>query len=246
MNALRVLFDDGLDARRNVALTAAMAELHAAKEIPDTLRIYRYPKSVLLGRSQSIGSAIDAAECRRRGAEIARRITGGGAIYMDAGVVTWDLVVFRKPGTDVSSFSRRICTSIAEGLGCFGVAARFRRENDIEIGGRKVSGASGYGDGPTLVYQGSLLVAPDFGAMEAVLKLNGIRKAVTSLAERSQSTPQIKEVMSNLSSSICATMEMRGVEDTLGAVEIERTATLFASEYGQDDFVFEGADRIAA
>lgn len=63
MTALRVIRDEGFGARRNIALTAAMAELHGEGCMPDTLRIYRYPRAVLLGRNQETAAVIDLAEC---------------------------------------------------------------------------------------------------------------------------------------------------------------------------------------
>lgn len=245
MNALRVICDEGFGARRNVALTAAMLELREAGEIPDTLRIYSYPQSVLLGRNQVVEDALDLPNCRQRNIEVARRMTGGGAIYMDAGVITWDLVLARKVGSDFSALSTRVCSSIADELASTGVSARFRPENDIVISGKKVGGASGFSNGTTLVYQGSLLIAPDFTAMASALKLQKIAEVVTSLTAEAKSVRQA-EITSVLSRSISRAVDCKPVQGKLGVVETARAAALFASEFGQDDFVFGGHDRIAA
>ena len=83
MNPGLLVIDTGLaDPRRNVALTAALIEAHVRGEIPDTLRLHRYQKCVLIGRSQDAETVLDAAACRRRGAAIVRRVTGGGAVAM--------------------------------------------------------------------------------------------------------------------------------------------------------------------
>ena len=63
------ILDTGLrPARWNVAMTAALAELHAQDgDVGDTVRFHRYPACVLLGRSQDIEHAADVEYCRRAG-----------------------------------------------------------------------------------------------------------------------------------------------------------------------------------
>src|SRR5262245_4922802 len=90
------IIDTGLmPARWNVAMTAALAELHEEAEIPATLRFHRYPRCVLLGRTQDVGRAADLVYCRSEGIDIARRVTGGGAVFMCPQVLAWDVVVDR-------------------------------------------------------------------------------------------------------------------------------------------------------
>ena len=86
---LRIL-DTGLkDARWNIAMTAALAELHAEGRIQDTVRLHRYPPCVLLGRSQTMECAADLDHCRRAGVALARRVTGGGAVFMSPRMLAW-------------------------------------------------------------------------------------------------------------------------------------------------------------
>ena len=88
MSAPMRVVDSGLmSARRNVAVTAALAELHRAGLIADTLRFSAYPTSVLLGCRQRLADVVRLEACRRRHVDIARRVTGGGAFYTDAGVL---------------------------------------------------------------------------------------------------------------------------------------------------------------
>ncbi|MGH9926954.1 MAG: lipoate--protein ligase family protein, partial [Nitrososphaeraceae archaeon] len=49
------------------------------------LRIYGWkPPAVSIGYFQSMDLEIDVHECRRRGIDLVRRITGGGAVYHEA------------------------------------------------------------------------------------------------------------------------------------------------------------------
>lgn len=241
MTALRLIRDSGYGARGNVALTAAMAELHAAGKIPDTLRIYRYPESVLLGRNQSPQDSADLALCNARNIEIARRVTGGGAIYMDRGVVTFDLVISgRAAGADARNLSAAVCSAIANGLRAFGADARFRPENDIVARGKKIAGASGYADGSTFVYQGSLMLSPDLDVMAAVLRILSLRDHVTTLSALCELEVNGEEVSGILSQSIAGALGRPLVSGELSEEEKTLQHRLFADEFGQDGFVFSG------
>jgi lipoate-protein ligase A len=246
MKALRLLRDEGFGARRNIALTAAMAELHGEGRVSDTLRIYRYPRAVLLGCNQDAATAIDLSECSARGIEIARRITGGGAVYMDRGVVTWDLLISRRNAGGMHALARRVCGALAAALSRFGVAAQFRPENDVIVGSRKIAGASGYNDGETLVYQGSLLYAPDLEAMASVLNLPSVEDHVTSLASEISHVAEEADVIALVESAVADALDRVTALSELTKEEWSLAADLYGREYGRDDFVFSGEAGVAA
>lgn len=172
---LRVI-DIGLQsARWNIAVTAALTERHVEGRIADTLRFHRYRPAVLIGRHQQPDQGCDARACRRYAVDVARRITGGGAVYMTPGVLAFDLVIGRRVAGDQERAARTICTALAQALWRLDpagrLAARYRAPNDVVIDDRKVVGASGYHDGSTLAYQGAIMIEMDFAMMAAVLAL---------------------------------------------------------------------------
>src|SRR5580704_6583274 len=97
MSAVLRVIDTGLQPPRwNIAMTAALAELYGAGEIPDTLRFQRFQPCVLVGRNQDIRREVRLDCCRQKGVALARRLTGGGAVYMDAGILSWEIVAGRR------------------------------------------------------------------------------------------------------------------------------------------------------
>lgn len=192
------IFDTGLKpARWNVAMTAALAEMHAKGRSPDTARFHRYESCVLLGRGQDAGRAADVGYCRQAGIEIARRITGGGAVYMSPRMLAWEVVVARKAfGGDLGLATRRICEGVAAGLCRLGCAARFRPANDIEVHGRKVSGSSGYAQGRSIALQGTILIEDEAGEMSRALRIPEatLRGTVTCLSEVLARVPGLEQV----------------------------------------------------
>jgi lipoate-protein ligase A len=212
----------------------------------DIVRFHRYPACVLLGASQELESAADAAYCREAGIDIARRVTGGGAVYMSPGMLAWDVLVDRAgSGGDLAAVTERVCGGVATGLSQLGVAARFRAPNDIAIGGRKVSGSAGYTAGRVAVLQGTVLIADDVPVMARALRLPeaALRKHVTCLEAEIGATPALQAVMECITIGLAEALDREPVPAQPRGDEIALCEDLLREEIGTDAFV---AGRAAA
>ena len=251
-SGFRVVDAGRREGRFNIALDQAMIELHQAGRIPDTIRFIHFPPTVLVGRHQVLGRELDLAFCRREGIGTARRITGGGAIYMDEGQLGWALVFHRRTlgVAALGEVARAVCEAVAAGLARLGLDARYRPRNDIEIDGRKVSGTGGFFDGDTLIYQGTVLVDLDPGRMLSALKVPSAKLARHGAASAAQRVVTLRELLG------AATPTMAQLEDALLAgfagrlglswyraalTEAEEALAqrLHDEEIGTDDFVHE-------
>lgn len=238
MNEPIRIVDTGLHgARWNVAMTAALAELLAARAIPDTLRFHRYERCVLLGRNQDAGSAMDAAYCARAGIEGVHRITGGGAVFMSPHMLAWDVVMDRAAwGSNLASAAQVVCTGIASGLASFAPAARFRAPHDIEIGGRKVSGTAGYAEGRSVILQGTVLIEDECETMARALRIPeaALRASVTCLAEAAGKAPSVALVIGRIASALCGALQRTSAKAELEAREDERRQSLMHDLFGAE------------
>ena len=175
--------------RAQIAFDQALIDLHSAGKIPDTIRFLQFPPSVLVGRHQAISHELHLDACRAAGVEIGRRVTGGGALYLDEGQFGWELV-FNKNTLGIATLgdlAREICEAAAFGLSKLGIDARYRPRNDIEVNGRKISGTGGFFDGDTIFYQGTTLVDMDARKMASLLNIPAAKLAKhneTSAAQR--------------------------------------------------------------
>ncbi len=167
------IIDTGVrEGRSNIAFDAALIELRQQGAVPDTIRFMRFPPTALIGRHQDLSREINLDYCATEGIGTVRRITGGGAIYLDEGQLGWELV-FHRSSLGIAALpelARAICNAAAAGLSRLGVDARFRPRNDIEVDGRKISGTGGFFDGDILIYQGTVLV--DMNAAQMVRALH--------------------------------------------------------------------------
>lgn len=183
------VLDTGMaPARWNLAFDQALVEAHRQRRQGDTIRFIRFPRAAIVGRHQCLAREVDVAWCEVHGVELARRITGGGAIWMEPDILGWELVLSRHGvAADLAAVGARIGEAVARALVGLGVRARFRPRNDVEVDGRKLCGMGGLFDGDTLLYQGTVLVDADLEAMSRALVLPAAkleRRGLSLLTER--------------------------------------------------------------
>jgi lipoate-protein ligase A len=245
--------DAGLkEGRFNIALDQAMLELHQAGAIPDSIRFIHFLPVALVGRHQELSTEIDLDYCRAHGIAVGRRITGGGAIYLDPGQLGWELVFRRGSlgGASLAEVARVICEAAAAGLSRLGIEARFRPRNDIEVGGRKVSGTGGFYDGDSLIYQGTVLVDVDAAAMLGALRVPRAKMAKRGLDSAAQrivtlrellggTAPAMHEVEAALLAGFAERLGLSFERAPLSSAEAELAQRLYESQIGREEFVAE-------
>ena len=252
---LRVVDTGVLDGRFNIAIDQAMLEEHQAGRIPDTFRFMRFPPTALIGRHQALRQEVDVEYCRGHGIGIVRRITGGGAIYLDEGQLGWGLIFHRKTlgDTCLAGLASDICQAVAAGLRRLGVDARYRPRNDIEVDGRKISGTGGFFDGDTLIYQGTVLVDMNPAAMVAALRvpraklekrqLDSAAQRVVTLRELlGPATPGLPAIQGALLEAFSERFELDWISEPLSPTEEALAWQHHREEIGTDEFVAEVDD----
>ena len=247
------VIDTGVrEGRANIAFDQALIEAHKAGAIPDTIRFLTFRPSALVGRHQSLSKEIRLDWCRENGVGTVRRITGGGALYMDEGQFGVELI-FHKATLGITSLgdlARAICESIALGLSKLGVAARYRPRNDIEVDGRKISGTGGFFDGDTLFYQATILVDMDPARMLKALNVPEAKLAKRALDDAGARVTSLKTLLGDALPSREAVQEALlagfreglGIETARGAITAQEEGlakAAFDEEIGTDDFVAE-------
>jgi len=202
----RVLSDDGCrEPRFNLALEEALAGTAGPSPV---VRLWRNSRCVVVGRPQVAAAEVDAAACRRLGVPVLRRISGGGAVYQDAGNLNVTLVVARGDSLLAGIPHDRLVPAVyqlalaplAEALRELGLPA-VAREREVAVGDRKVSGVAARLGRRNLLVHATLLVDADLEILERVLDGPGApadplwsatrsrRRPVTSLASEGMGGP---------------------------------------------------------
>ncbi len=247
------IIDTGVrEGRANIAFDAALIEERQANRVPDTIRFLSFPPTALIGRHQDLSREIDLDYCAKHGIGTVRRITGGGAIYLDEGQLGWELV-FHRASLGIAALpdlAREICNAAAAGLQALGVDARFRPRNDIEVGGRKISGTGGFYDGDVLIYQGTVLVDLNAQRMVSALRVPQDKLAKRELDSAAQRVVTLKELLGAKTPDLelIKVALVRGFSDVLGieadygeitAAEEQLARRYFDEEIGTEEFLKE-------
>ncbi len=247
------VIDTGIrEGRLQIAFDEALIASHKDGRSPDTVRFLRFPPTVLIGRHQAMSHEVRVAHCRANGIGLVRRITGGGAIYLDDGQVGWELVLSRKrlPMATLGDYTKAICDAVAQGLSVsFGIDARFRPRNDIEVDGRKLCGTGGFFDGGTLIYQGTVLVDADPARMVACLNVPAARPVSRDLDKAETRLTTLKQLLGGTAPGVAAVHAavLRGLSSGLDLLLSSGMSTpeeealarqLHAEEIGTDGFTF--------
>ena len=121
------------DPHQTLALEEYMLEHVQTGEI--ILYLYTHKNSVIIGKNQNAW-----AECRhellaREEGKLARRISGGGAVFHDVGNLNFSFIVDKNE----YDLTRQLSVILAA-VRSFGIQAEFSGRNDIVADGRKFSG----------------------------------------------------------------------------------------------------------
>ncbi|MBS7629079.1 hypothetical protein KEJ23_03780 [Candidatus Bathyarchaeota archaeon] len=142
---------------------------------PDTI-IFCTPKTPLvsIGYHQEVEVEVDLEYCRIKGVPVVRRILGGGAVYLDSGQLFYQIVASKSnpkvPGT-IQQVFRRFLEAPVKTYNDIGIPASYRPINDIEVGGRKISGNGATEVGGAIVLTGNIIFDFNFDEMVKILKV---------------------------------------------------------------------------
>lgn len=145
-HAFDVIPPQTLPAAQHVALDEVIVNAVASGLRPPTLRFWDWPDSVVVvGSFQSLKNEIDAEGAARHGVEVVRRVTGGGAMFMEPGnCITYSLVV---PSSLVEGLSFEQSYAFLDdwvlgALAEIGIKAHYVPINDIASEKGKIGGAA--------------------------------------------------------------------------------------------------------
>lgn len=167
---MRVILDLSVrDPAENLALEEAILRSYGADKVPPTLRIWRNPRCVVIGRGQNPEDEADLDFCRRYHIPVVRRPSGGGAVYHHPGNLNFSLFLpLDGPWRDVRRSHEFVGALLAAALEeRYGLRAEIG-EGSLFVSGLKISGMAQYRH-RGLLYHGTFLLWEDRVAMEQVL-----------------------------------------------------------------------------
>jgi lipoate-protein ligase A len=175
----------------NMALDEVLVERVAAGRRPPTLRVWGWSAPcVVLGRFQSVRNEVDEEAAAGRGVEIVRRISGGGAMFIEPeGAITWSLYAPESmvAGMTFAESYRFFDAWVVDALRELGIAAWYAPLNDISSAAGKIGGAAQARRGGAVLHHTTMAYDMNLPLMREVLRTGKEKlsdKGVTSADKR--------------------------------------------------------------
>lgn len=175
----------------NMALDEVLTLRVGRGERPPTLRVWGWSgKCVVLGRFQSVRNEVDEGEARAQGVEIVRRISGGGAMFIEPeGAITWSIYAPEEivRGMTFPESYAFFDGWVVDALRDLGVDAWYQPLNDITSTGGKVGGAAQARRGGAVLHHTTMAYQMNVPLMLQVLRIGKEKlsdKGVTSAEKR--------------------------------------------------------------
>lgn len=165
---------------RNQAIEKYLLQTCKAGEM--ILYLWANDKTVFIGKNQNAFTECRLSALKEDGGFLARRFTGGGAVYHDKGNLNFTFIA-RKEDYDISNqFS--VITSAMKNLG---FPAELNGRNDVVIEGKKFSGNAFYKSERGCLHHGTILIDADEDAIAEYLNVSRVKlnaKGVKSVKSR--------------------------------------------------------------
>ena len=233
----------------NMAVEEAVARAVSEGVVPNTLRFWRNANTIVIGRLQCASLEVRFKECLKHGVNVVRRFTGGGAVYHDLENLNY-AVSFRRPtsipGDSVGLGFRKVGEAVISGLRRLGIEADFIPVNDVQVGGRKISGMAGTLTRSLLFVHGCLLVGSNLEILSKVLNVprekleaKGVKRVkarVTTVKDEAGREISMEEVKKALLKGFMEAFQVSIKPGSLTGWEKEEAEKLYREKYSSFDW----------
>ena len=237
----------------NLAVEEAIPRSVGEGKSPNTARFWHNSNTIVIGCFQSAKLEVNMEACRETGTQIVRRFTGGGAVYHDNGNLNY-AISLRKgskivPDENLQSIFQRLSEGAVWGLRNLGVNAEFQPVNDIQVDGKKISGAAGSVKWNTIFHHGCILVNSDLAILGKVLNVPrakledkhvaSVQKRVTTVRDELGRDVYTAEVRGAIVKGIENCYGVRVEAGDLTAEEMRLAEELYQTKYSRLEWNLE-------
>ncbi len=163
------------DLHQNLALEQIILHLSKESTFDATIRFWRNPPSVILGRSQHLDREVNIEYCDQNNIVVGRRISGGGTVYQDIGNLNTSFFIKKellpyprgRIHDIISSFTERQIRvlKIVTNNNSF---TQYNNSN-ILFSGLKISGSAAYFTRDGILYHATLLLKTNLDHIKGAL-----------------------------------------------------------------------------
>lgn len=180
MPVLNYIFAEGTNPYENLALESALLE--SVKEDQCILYLWQNRRTVVIGRNQNALAECRSAQLEKDGGFLARRSSGGGAVFHDLGNLNFSFIANRRYYNVERQMD--ILLKAIEKLGIHGEKSG---RNDAVIEGKKFSGNAFSEKGERCCHHGTIMINVNKDMISKYLNVSELKlksKGVTSVKSR--------------------------------------------------------------
>ena len=160
--------NDNLNPHYNLALEEYL--LRGLKK--PAIMLWRNSKSVIIGCNQNASLEINEKFALENDITIARRITGGGAVFHDLGNINYTIISENVQSVgQYDSFTSDLRGFLKE----LGIDTTLSGRNDILLNNSKICGNAQAIKGDMLIHHGCILFSTDISKLSGALKVNELK-----------------------------------------------------------------------
>lgn len=204
----------------------------------DTVILYLWQNShtIVIGKNQNAYAECKVDEFIKDGGTLARRPSGGGAVYHDLGNLNFSIIC--KESIAKEHTYQRI---VKEALGYFGIVSEFNGRNDLTVDDKKFSGNAFYVKDDVLCQHGTILINSDFKELSKYLTPD-----ISKLERNHVKSVESRVVnLSEISDKITVESMKEAMIKATNAVRLEKAPTESKVEeykkiFENDEWILEG------
>lgn len=196
---MKSLLNSSIDPHWNMAFDEFTLESLPVDE--PVFYLWQNAPSVIIGLNQSAYAEVNLPFLEEKGIVLARRVTGGGAVYHDLGNLNYSIV-------GPISTMENAYGIVADALRCLGLPAERSGRNDILVDGRKCSGYAKRLYGTRMMIHGTLMWDINLEDLTQALAVPGSKLEAAGVAS-------VRSRVANLRSYLPAFPDIRAFQDAL-------------------------------
>lgn len=211
--------------------------------------LWQSEPSVVIGKHQDIYAEVNTDFSGENQIKIARRFSGGGAVYHDLGNFNLTFIE-TNPGVNFDEFTHRMIRMLSS----LGVEASADERRGLTIGGLKISGSAQSIHKDRVLFHATLLFSSDLKRLTTCLEgkpvknkpaisrkvaVKSVKSPVTNLAEHLSDSISMEDVRNHIISYF-TDIESDNKPHKLSENDIHSIENLKNIKYKTESWIFEG------
>lgn len=188
----------------DIYFNLAAEEYLLKQRLENFFMLWQADPAVVIGKHQSVGAEIDLEYVRKHGVSVARRFSGGGAVFHDKGNVNLTFIE-TTVHPDFTDYSEQV----TDFLNSIGIAAYTDERLGLYTERRKISGSAQCIHKNRVMYHCTLLFETNLDMLNASLRGDADAESFVPGSSKVRAVPSVKSEVTNICEYLSTSMNTR-------------------------------------